>query len=152
MLNEIYHMMDCECDIKTQMKGIELAKKCEDLYLFLQPVNDSYSKNIWYNCALVLCSKSDEKLEIYLGQLLEWLQDLTWPGALLILGRLRRFSGIKLLPYFFEAVKKSWDLPDYDNTWLDNLSLLTENTDLCNHLDEFLLRELKRRYIHCMES
>lgn len=97
MLNEIYHMMDCECDIKTQMKGIELAKKCEDLYLFLQPVNDSYSKNIWYNCALVLCSKSDEKLEIYLGQLLEWLQDLTWPGALLILGRLRRFSGIKLL-------------------------------------------------------
>ena len=82
----------------------------------------------------------------YLDKLLEWLQDLTWPGAFVIINRLKHFSGNMLLPYFEAAIKKCQDRPDDDNEWLDNLTSLIENPDLSKRLSLKEYERLKKRH------
>ena len=69
--------------------------------LILPPVAPS----AWECCAQVLCKKSDMVLEPYLSGPLEWLQDLNWPGALIILERLKIFSGEKLKKTFYRLFR-----------------------------------------------
>ncbi|MHC1695128.1 MAG: DUF5071 domain-containing protein [Eubacteriales bacterium] len=85
-------MLDWNNNEANQKKGIQIAKLIKDLNVFLQPLTDNFNKNVWDNCAIILCEKTDDELEPYLIPLLEWLQDLNWPGALLIL---RRLSSLK---------------------------------------------------------
>ncbi|MBQ9119946.1 MAG: DivIVA domain-containing protein, partial [Lachnospiraceae bacterium] len=49
--------------------------------------------------ALILAEKSDEELSPHLIQLMEWLQDLNWPGAVCIQDRLKAFSKNRLFYY-----------------------------------------------------
>ena len=146
MIERIYAMLDSECDMETQQKGIKLAEEYPDITPFLQPMDSKYNKNIWYNCAQIVCNKTDEELECYLDQLLEWLQDLTWPGTFVIIERLKHFSGIILLPHFEVAVKKCQNRSDDDNEWLDNLTALIENPDLSNRLSTKEYKCLKKRH------
>ena len=87
-----------------QRKGIELAKKLTDLRPLILPIYEG-SQSIWDNCAKALSELSDDRLEKYLPLLLEWLQDLNWPGALTILERFIIFSGEKLKNPFIKQVK-----------------------------------------------
>jgi len=93
----LMNMIDWNSSEENQQKGIELAKKVKDLNIFLQPLFPSFNKNVWDNCAKILYEKSDNELEPYLIPLLEWLQDLTWPGALLIAKRLSLYGNQQLL-------------------------------------------------------
>lgn len=81
---------------EQQIKGLKLAQDISYLKCFILPIykfdNEIISKDIWENCAKILSSKSDEELHPYLYDLLEWLQDLNWPGAELILERLNKFE------------------------------------------------------------
>jgi hypothetical protein len=58
----------------------------------MQPMTENFNKNVWDNCANIICEKSDKELEPYLMQLLEWIQDLNWPGAMRIFNRLETYS------------------------------------------------------------
>ena len=149
MVETIFPMLDSECDMKTQQEGIKMAEKCKDIAIFLQPMDSKYNKNIWYNCAQIICNRSDNELEHYLDKLLEWLQDLTWPGAFVIINRLKHFSGNMLLPYFEAAIKKCQDRPDDDNEWLDNLTSLIENPDLSKRLSSKEYKHLKTAGFIC---
>ena len=40
----------------------------------------------------IIYNFTDEKIKPYLYQLLEWLQDLNWPGALIIAERLKNYD------------------------------------------------------------
>ena len=60
---------------------------------FIQPLTLKHGKKAWKNCAVIIAEKSDEDLKPYLGELLEWLQDMNWMGAFCILGRLRKYTG-----------------------------------------------------------
>ena len=60
---------------------------------YILPLENGESKGVWENCARALYEISDERLEKHLPSLLEWLEDLNWPGALIILERLKKFSG-----------------------------------------------------------
>lgn len=85
-MDEIYEMLSW--DSEMQGIGIAEAKKLKCLYPLLQPIVPGLQKKVWENCAIVLASKTDQELKPYLFALLEWLQDLNWPGAERILNRL----------------------------------------------------------------
>ena len=88
----IMDMIDWHMPPEVQSKGIALAKKLETIIPFIQPVTSRHNKNVWDNCALIIAEKSDEELKPYLTELLEWLQDMNWPGAYCIRDRLQRYS------------------------------------------------------------
>lgn len=83
-------------------KGIEEAKKYKYIYPFIQPIIPQKSKSIWEPCSVVVASKGDEELTPYLFLLLEWLQDLNWPGAETIFNRLTKMP--------FSILKQDYDL------------------------------------------
>lgn len=90
-IDEIMDMIDWNKDIKTQKKGIELAKNIETINAFILPLHPGYNKNVWENCAKVLVDKTDKILNPYLIRILEWIEDLNRPGALIIVDRLKNF-------------------------------------------------------------
>ena len=76
---------------QREKQGLELAKETKYLFPFLQPCLPSgKSKSVWEPCAKVIADRSDEELLPYLHLLFEWLQDLNWPGAEIILDRLAK--------------------------------------------------------------
>lgn len=96
-IDEIYalfmwdsQLSDDENNAKVQ-KGIDAAKQIQNLFPFMQPivVPPEKSKLVWEPCARVIAARSDEELLPYMFMLLEWLQDLNWPGALIIYERLK---------------------------------------------------------------
>ncbi len=119
----IYDMLDWHAPLELQKKGIELAKKHPDIRPFLQPLEMEYNKNIWDNCAVVISSKSDEELEPYFTELLEWLQDMNWPGSFYILERLKKVKNNKAMCRAFALCQ--WRAKEQSNAvWLENLSEL----------------------------
>ena len=91
-VTEIMSMLDWNMPLEIQSKGISLAKKIETIIPFIQPLTPKYNKNVWENCAIIIADKSDEKLKPHLLELLEWLQDMNWPGAFCILDRLQKYT------------------------------------------------------------
>ena len=104
-IEEILQLLSWSNSAEDQERGRDMAQNIEDISELIQP--DVGGKSAWDNCAKVLCKKTDEQLEPYLCGLLEWIQDINWPGAMLILGRLKHFSGIKLKEPVENAVKKA---------------------------------------------
>lgn len=88
-----------ENEEKTQ-KGIDAAAQMKNLFPFIQPVivPPEKSKMAWEPCAKVVAMRSDKELEPFMCMLLEWIQDLNWPGAMIIYNRLTQipFKNIEL--------------------------------------------------------
>lgn len=91
-ITEILDMLDWYMPFEIQSKGISLAKNAKTIAPFIQPLTPKHNKNVWGNCATIIAEKSDEELKPYLDELLEWLQDMNWPGAFCILSRLQKYS------------------------------------------------------------
>lgn len=96
-ITEIMDMLDWNMPLETQAKGIALAKDIGIIIPFIQPQTPKHNKNVWENCAAIIVGESDEKLKPHLVELLEWLQDMNWPGAFCILGRLKQYTDYKSL-------------------------------------------------------
>ena len=47
--NNIFFMLDEDCDRTTQQKGIKMAENINNITPFLQPEEPQFNKNIWYN-------------------------------------------------------------------------------------------------------
>lgn len=123
---EILDMIDWSMPAETQLKGISLASNSKDIFPFIQPLTPKHNKNVWKNCAVIISQKSDEEIKPYLVELLEWLQDMNWPGALCILDRLRKFSDNNTI---FEAINTCIQKAkeNRDDVWNSNLHLLLNN-------------------------
>ena len=142
-INEIYKMIHWHSSYGEQLRGIELAKKSNDVSSFIQPMQPEYNKSVWGNCARILYEKSDDILAPYLIQLLEWIQDLNWPGAMIILDRLKNYSEIsKLSLAIEECVKKA--VASNDHIWLSNILELLDNQALIEALSMDCLGALKQ--------
>ena len=138
-INKIYEMLNWRNSPAVQLEGIRLLREINDLSLLIQPPADP---SVWEHCAKVLCEKSDAELEPYLDGLLEWLQDLNWPGAMTIVERLKTFSGEKLKKPLENAIIKS----NKGLMWQDYLSELLDNSVLVSNLSEEMLTLLKKHY------
>lgn len=144
-IDEIMTMIDWNNSDELQAKGIELAECIININVFLQPANPGLNKNVWENCAKILAAKSDDVLQPYLLHLLEWLEDINWPGALIIIERLKNFSGELLIDVFNHSVnlaKMDW----YSEMWLDYLSGLLDNKELRALLAQDVLSLLCKHY------
>ena len=98
-LDEIIEMLDWSNNEEIQKKGIELGSKIKHLEAFILPYYKknksstiSDSKSIWENCAKIICEKKDEELSPYIYKIFKWLEDLNFPGAILIFNRLIEYN------------------------------------------------------------
>lgn len=139
----IYRLLNSDNN-KVQNIGLSLASKVKDLNFLIMP---PASPLVWENCAGALYKMSDDKLEKYLPSLLEWLQDLNWPGALKISDRLKIFSGEKLKKPLIDCVSYADSLNNEEGLrWLDYLSELLDNEDLKAKLPNLTIEKLQMHY------
>ena len=146
-IDELFDMLSWNSDEETQRKGIELAKNVRCFSVFLQPRGLEHSKDVWENCAKILAAYSDETLKYCLQELLEWLADMNWPGAEIVLQRLIEFRDPKLLSLFIEHCVKEALVCD-DQAWLGNMAALLENDNLKRHLPKDVYNTLYCRTKH----
>ena len=106
-------------------KGIAEARKLRSIYPFIQPFVPGRSKSIWGPCAKVIALKSDEELVDYMHLLLEWLQDMNWPGAEIIFDRLFRIPFTKIQQDVEFCIFRA--MQDNDDIWLNSLKALKEH-------------------------
>ena len=126
-IEELYDMLKWYQPIEIQKKGIKLSEQYDDLNLFIQPISSEVSKEIWNNCALIISNKNNEQLKEYFLPLLEWLRDMTWPGALIIKERLLN------VPYKMikNSLKVAIDtaISNKECDWLYNIADLVQDLD-----------------------
>ena len=140
-IDKIMSMLDWNNSLKVQERGVKLGKKVSSFNVFIQPGHPGFTKNVWGNCAKIIVSKTDETLNPYLVELLEWIEDLNWPGALIILERLKEFSKVNMLAFVFDlCVKRASATENY--SWLGNMSELLGNHALLGSLEEECLAVL----------
>lgn len=126
-IDEIYNLFiwdnqlsDEENELKTQ-KGIDAAKRIQNLFPFIQPIvlPPEKSKSVWEPCAKVVAMRSDEELLPFIFMLLEWVQNLNWPGAMIIYKRLTRLPYSSIEFEFRQTQKKAEQANDL--CWLSVL-------------------------------
>ena len=130
-IETLYEMLDERKPIEVQEEAIREARKIKSLSVLMQPVEYKLS---WENCAKVICEKTDEELNHYTYDMLEWLKDLNWPGAFLIMERLEKMNPQLLLDASICAVKQALLLKD--NEWLIYMSYLLKNKKFYDALSE----------------
>ena len=141
-MDKLYGMLDCENNEKTQKQARALASELKMLSPLFQPIEN---KGVWENCAIVIAEKSDETLENYLFLLLEWLQDMNWPGAFVILKRLKQYQKVERLTLSVSySVKKA--IASDDSIWLSNIADLLDNQALSTVLSEDCRAILQKHY------
>lgn len=122
-ITEMMDMLDWHMPPKIQAKGRALAKSIETIAPFIQPQTPKHDKNVWENCAVIIADESDEKLKPHLIELPEWLQDMSWPGAFCIQGRLLRYAdNHSIHSAVSTCVEKAKDCKD--EVWESNLLTL----------------------------
>ena len=141
-MDQLYAMLSCENSESEQKKARNIASKLKMLYPLFQPIED---KGVWENCALVIAEKSDETLETYLFLLLEWLQDINWPGAFIILDRLKKYAKVERLATVVDICVKEAVAKD-DEMWLHWLSGLLDNEGLKAELSNEISEILQKHY------
>ena len=122
-IDYIMDLLDWDNSIEKQEQGVKLAKNVKCLNVFLQPGNRYYGKNVWDNCAKILSARSNEELSPYLIELMEWLQDMNWPGAFCIFNRLKEMANEQLFEHSYTICLKYAQALD-DEVWKSNLRML----------------------------
>ena len=114
-IDTIMDMLDWNNPEEIQAQGRELAKNIKCLNAFILP----YGKNVWGNCALILCDKTDKELTPFLCEILRWLNDINWPGSLEVWDRLLKYKDKAWLISCLNSCMLM--AKDYDNIWLHEL-------------------------------
>ena len=130
-IDTLFEMMDEGQPVEVQEEALREARKIKSLSVFMQPIEYGWS---WENCAKVICEKTDEELNSYKYEMLEWLQDLNWPGAFLIMERLEKMDPQLLVYDVIYKVKQALLLKD--NEWLGWMSYLLKNKKFYDALSE----------------
>lgn len=132
-IDEIMGLIGWEQPENEQQRGIAMAREVRCLKAFFQPGGSHYGKNVWENCALIICERSDEELKYYISDMLLWLEDLNWPGAELILERLKRFRKVDMLVMYLNHWVPALDKLE-EWAWLSFIAEVLDNPDLGSRL------------------
>ena len=118
-------LLDWSNSTEKQLQGILLAREIKCINVFLQP-GFPYGKSVWNNCAKILSERTNEELSPYLIDLMEWLQDMNWPGAFCILDRLKRMITEPLYQHSYNICLKCAKALE-DETWETNLGMIEKD-------------------------
>ena len=125
-IDDIMDMLDWNQSKEEQEKGLKLAKNIKSINVFIQALDPKHNKNVWENCAKVLSERSDEELKPYIIPLLEWLQDMDWPGAFIIFERLKNYKDKNNFDWsYYEVMNRAVKLND--EIWKENLIELSKS-------------------------
>ncbi len=141
-IDKIYEMLHWKNSVDVQSRGMELARKLKDISLLVQPAAEP---SVWEKCAIILYEKSDEILESQLMELIDWLYDLNWPGALIILDRLKKYNNLNSLSFALSESVKIAVATD-NHKWLENMSELLTNEKLTSVIPSDILSILKEHH------
>ena len=131
-IDELYDLLmwdnqlSLEENAVKEQKGIDAAKNIKNLFPFIRPiiVPHEKSKMVWGSCAKVVAMRSDEELEPFMFMLIEWIQDLNWPGAMIIYNRLTQIP-YNTIEFAFKHSRIKAEQTN-DSCWLDVLDDLYE--------------------------
>lgn len=76
-------------------------------------------KRKWEPFAEQVCSLSDEEIIPFIPDMLEWLQDMNWPGAVLYAKRLRTLPKEVVYPVVERTISQA--KKENDEIWMENL-------------------------------
>ena len=122
----VLEMFDWNRCSKERNEGLKLSSEIKCINVFFQPLDDEFGKNVWGYCAKAISLRTDNQLRNYLFKMLEWIQDMNWPGAETIYERLLMYSDIEDLMLSIDiCLRKAEQLGDLD--WATNLKNLKEH-------------------------
>lgn len=100
-----------ESSVEEKNSAIEtlLLIEDQDIHLLLQPLG----KGLWDGAAEVITKLGYPRIKVILPGLLEWLQDMNWPGAAQIADLIREI-GDPIVPYIKTVLKHHKD----DEVWI----------------------------------
>ena len=124
----ILSLLDCQRTAEEQNQGLRLANCISNINVFIMPHCEEYGKNVWKNCALIICEKSDDNLFSYISDLMFWLQDMNWPGAVTVFERLKRFENKSFLNRCCNEVIKFSQALEHSQ-WERNLHFFTQTEE-----------------------
>lgn len=124
-IDYVMDLLDWNNSAEKQMQGIKLAREIKCINVFLQP-GLPYGKSVWNNCAKILSERTNEELSPYLIDLMEWLQDMNWPGAFCILDRLKKMVNEPLYQHSYNICLKCAKALE-DETWENNLGMIEKD-------------------------
>ena len=122
-ITEIMDMLDWHMPSEIQIEGISLARNIETITPFIQPLTPKHNKNVWENCAVIISERSDEEIKPHLPEVLEWLQDMNWPGASCIYEKIKLMTDDPLFSYSYETCLKCAKALE-DESWENNLKAI----------------------------
>jgi hypothetical protein len=145
-LNEYIKNLNSEEPQYLQDYAISRLINIEDskLHLLLQPI----SKSHWKNAATVLKEIGYPRVKAIIPGLLQWIQDINWPGAQEIVDLLVTIDD-KIVPYVKQALKSGdgiwimWILSEVVSKWNRDLNNQIKDNllELTNTLDTDLIIE-----------
>ena len=118
----ILKMLDKSNSPQVQAEGMHFAEEINagDIVCFiLHPPNAGAAEN----CAKILSGKDDDALNLCLEDLVQWLKDLTFPGADIIARRLENFQDKNTLRIVKNACLKEAH-KTHDKVWENNIKKL----------------------------
>lgn len=92
----------------------------ELLHLIVQPL----SKFHWENSADVIVTIGVERCIPIIGELIIWIQDMNWPGAIKIYNMLKQSENPIIDTYIVKSLEIAKKEGDED--WLENINMLIE--------------------------
>ena len=146
-ITKIMDMLDCNMPPSIHRKGLSSASNIENIAPFIRPQTPQHNENVWEYCASVVAERKDEELEPYLPTLLEWMGDLSWTGAEILLDKLKHYSGENLEKPFVDRFNDLKALNAAEGKrGLDALSQFLENEKLKAKLPQPIIEELQKHY------
>ncbi len=145
---KILESLDINNDIAIQELGIKEASQVKDFAFLFRPANPG--KCVWQNCAKVICNKSDEELEPYLTDMLEWLEEEKYcfrnDGSMIIRQKLEKMPPQLLKEPLEKTLKKA--LTEKNFKLLDSCCefLSFDNPKVKEYIDSKLLQEIEDLY------
>ena len=76
-------------------------------------------KRKWEAFAKQICLQSDEEIIPLIPDMLEWLQDMNWPGEVLFAKRLRTLPEEVVYPVVERTIRQA--KKENDEIWMENL-------------------------------
>jgi hypothetical protein len=132
----IFKNLSWNASLDSQMEAINEIVSMTNLNPndLIQPIGKEY----WENAARVLSLIGYPRIEEVIPDLFNWLQDLNWPGALIIKELLKSLSKDVVIQHLEYAASKALSIDD--STWLSNLSSYLADFKLQEH--DFVSKEV----------
>ena len=143
-IDRIMYLLDWNRSPVEQREGISLAREVNCIKAFFQPIGPGYSKSVWDNCAAIICERSDEELLPYITDMILWIEDLNWPGAVQIQQRLIAFRDVSLLALTLNSIVPALEKLQ-ETSWLMFISDLLSNQELSQTIDNST-KEILNKY------